>query len=46
MLKIWMRKKEKFEICSYTEEMTKESSKKEKEKKKKKNEKRKCIEIA
>ena len=29
MFKIWMRKKEEFEISSYTEERAKESSKKE-----------------
>ena len=32
MFKIWMRKKEEFEISSYTEERAKESSKKEEEK--------------
>nr|YP_009127665.1 hypothetical chloroplast RF19 [Pachyrhizus erosus]AHY33280.1 hypothetical chloroplast RF19 [Pachyrhizus erosus] len=45
MLKIWMRKKTEFEISSYTEERTKESSNKEEEKKKE-NEERKRIEIA
>ena len=45
MFKIWMRKKEEFEISSYTEERAKESSKKEEEKKKE-NEERKRIEIA
>ena len=33
MFKIWMRKREEFEISSYIEERAKESSKKEEEKK-------------
>ena len=44
MFKIWMWKKEEFEIFSYIEERVKESLKKEEEKKKE-NEERKCIEI-
>ena len=35
MFKIWMRKKEEFEISSYIEEKANESSKKKEEKKRK-----------